>query len=156
MKKIIGYSKSTHKKAERIGDDIVVEGIVVGKFYGGMLFSIRDNYKQLLGSREFPDRYKVHECLTCGQYFLSHVNSGLCSDECRNKRKTNVAGVKRANERHAALASTTCSICGASVNPDRKTRAYCSNACRQKAHRNSIREKLALLDTLLAKQADIK
>ena len=131
------------------GEFLYADETKIGQvFDDGQILTLADGVRQAVKHGEYPARYSAHKCVVCGQYFLGDLNAMLCSKTCKRKRKHKVAGVKRANERHAALASTTCSICGAPVNPDRKTKTYCSSACRQKAHRNLVKEKLALLDTL--------
>jgi hypothetical protein len=70
--------------------------------------------------RKFGPRGQYTKCAGCGDVFES-LGLRLCARCCKSS--------------HAAQAKR-CQECGASLPPDgRKTLKFCSDACRQKAHR---------------------
>jgi len=73
-------------------------------------------------------------CVVCGDGFRGYSNRGkYCSQRCKNDafitwRRNNTAS-KRARAK-------VCTICAAPLTQDSpKIKAYCSNACKQKAYR---------------------
>ena len=77
--------------------------------------------------------YAIYRCRRC-EHWATGSGSVWCSQECR---RLDLA--QSAKERRAAKASeraiATCVVCGASIQASRGTRRYCSDRCRQSAHR---------------------
>ena len=85
-------------------------------------------------------------CPICGNRIPYTVNrtgfSGRrrgCSDECCRKVDYRLRTERR---RLASAKSTTCIECGQEFAPKRADAKYCSNACRQRAHRSRHLKKL--------------
>ena len=75
---------------------------------------------------------RLHRCTRCGEPFLGPGNLRICSDICR---------AKPPQKRPRLLLRTlrSCRQCGGPLTATRSTRTFCSNACRQKAHRRALR-----------------
>ncbi len=61
---------------------------------------------------------------------------------CENTRRAERQRAHRAWCRRRELA-TACAVCGTPIRAERRTRRYCSPACRQRAHRQSRKETAA-------------
>jgi ferredoxin len=99
------------------------------------------------------ERAREYTCVECGSIFLAQqmlVHSWLvCSDACAQRhyktdantryyrRRTQGAlfNVARTQRRALARANRHCEQCNKLMKPERRTKRYCSNACRLAAHR---------------------
>jgi endogenous inhibitor of DNA gyrase (YacG/DUF329 family) len=86
--------------------------------------------------------YAIYRCQRCGRWA---AGSGFlwCSDECRRSDVAQQARDRRAQRATAARPMVNCSTCGAPIEAQRATRKFCSNRCRQAAHRASVSPALA-------------
>lgn len=88
------------------------------------------DWGSLIGDEDAPD-----PCAACGQKVILRTDKRrtvvLCSDTCRARYYAQKTTVERA--------VTECAECGQPAPAGRSDRAYCSNACRQRAYRNRIR-----------------
>jgi site-specific DNA recombinase len=93
---------------------------------------------------------KKRACMTCGAEFTTQRNASFfCSDECRRCLgcdETNLLGgslgyCATCYERHRRwrdrFKQCTCVTCGIEFTTTRTDAKFCSNACRQKAHRRA-------------------
>lgn len=85
------------------------------------------------------------ECSRCGGSFLVRGHGGLycgvsyCSRECQQADRNERRAEKRGQERERQREPVECVRCGKGVPPERSTRRYCSDACRQAAYRERTR-----------------
>src|ERR1700758_2286062 len=87
------------------------------------------------------DHARLIKCRQCGGKFIGHHAARLCSQECIAAAKKLVQ--RKAIEKRSKLRSWVkehgdarrCKICDREMYGTRKTRKYCSNACRQAAYR---------------------
>jgi len=78
--------------------------------------------------------YRDKTCIVCGDSFKSNnYYAKYCSQRCVNDAHIARRRNKVANKRAKAKA---CAVCAAPLTQaDTKIKAYCSNACKQKAYR---------------------
>ena len=78
-------------------------------------------------------------CPICQTWFIGHVRTGFCSDDCRkqHRRQQNTATVRRIRERRRDDRWQNCAQCSAEFTPKRSTARFCSTACRVAAHRKA-------------------
>lgn len=75
-------------------------------------------------------------CKGCGREFYTQIATkkyclySLCGNRGYQKELT--------QRRHEARKDMVCPVCGKTFTPKRSDAKYCSNACRQKAYRNSV------------------
>jgi hypothetical protein len=92
---------------------------------------------------------RLHVCLVCCEPFIAHHATRVCSGACakrsaaawREAHRTPRKASKAA-QRRKALASVRCKVCDVPFRPMRLSARFCSDACRQKAHRG-VRSELA-------------
>jgi hypothetical protein len=88
----------------------------------------------------FDRRYLLESvCEECGRpvvfgLVLPHRRF-FCSRSCANKHYARPHNARRAEQRAAQRANSTCAQCGHAFNPSRSDARYCSPACRQTAYR---------------------
>jgi hypothetical protein len=87
------------------------------------------------------DHARLHRCSGCGSAFIAHHAARLCSAECR-KAALAFSQAKATKKRIELTAWTRahregeCLHCGSGLNGSaRRTRRFCSAACRQAAYR---------------------
>jgi hypothetical protein len=87
-------------------------------------------------------RYRPRKCARCGDSFLVRGHSGFgcyvsyCSHECQQANRNEQRAEQRERERQRRQRKPIkCARCGKRVPPERSTRRYCSDACRQAAYR---------------------
>lgn len=96
----------------------------------------RESNYRILGlnqCRAYFTNHSVKSCYWCGTKFIGGPRSKHCSDRCI--QSASASRIKAA--RKWGLRNRKCEACGVVIDPQRKTRKFCSNACRQKAHRNA-------------------
>ena len=82
--------------------------------------------------------YALYQCATCGRWAVGNGTT-FCSDKCRRTTRARVVRERRkvtTAKRAEVLAGLTCKACGNPLTATRKTRTYCSDRCRQWAHRH--------------------
>jgi hypothetical protein len=72
----------------------------------------------------------LRNCIVCAQRMLcpSACSTAVCSSRCYQRRL---------RARRKSSRKSTCSACGLIFTPKRSDARYCSNACRQRAHRQA-------------------
>jgi hypothetical protein len=84
-------------------------------------------------------RYQSRPCARCGRSFLVRCDGvAYCSRDCQQADRNERRAEKRERERQRhPRKPIKCARagCGQSVPPERSTRRYCSDACRQAAYR---------------------
>jgi len=74
-------------------------------------------------------------CCHCGKKFYARTwAKQYCSDQCQK-----VAAEERHHDRLTSSHKKICQNCGLSFMGTRRDALFCSNACRQKSHRNALR-----------------
>lgn len=95
-------------------------------------------YRAPLGTDDFYEFGHKKQCDDCGRAFMSRGGPWsapyFCSEECQRNSRNLRRNAKR-REGRELREQITCE-CGNSFTPDRSTRRYCSDKCRQKAYRN--------------------
>lgn len=82
----------------------------------------------------------IYQCAHCKRWAIGSTIT-WCSPECRRlgcAQRERERRAKQAAERIEALAALNCTVCGKPLEATRKTRAYCSDRCRQWAHRHPL------------------
>jgi endogenous inhibitor of DNA gyrase (YacG/DUF329 family) len=78
--------------------------------------------------------YHPKQCARCNRPFFAYDAVSYCSRECqqadRNERRR-----EQRHDRKPISKPIKCARCGKRVPPERSTRRYCSDACRQQAYR---------------------
>jgi hypothetical protein len=96
--------------------------------------------RRALAQAHDQNRYQPRQCSRCGRSFLVRGHGELwccvsyCSRECQQADRNE----RRREQRHDCKPISKpikCARCGNSVPPERSTRRYCSDACRQAAYR---------------------
>jgi hypothetical protein len=85
--------------------------------------------------------YELRQCSRCSRSFFTHHSGGVlyCSRECQQADRNERRAERRKRERqHHPRKPIKCAHCGKRVPPERSTRRYCSDACRQAAYRKRI------------------
>jgi endogenous inhibitor of DNA gyrase (YacG/DUF329 family) len=88
-----------------------------------------------------PDHVVARECSRCGRKFFTHQFAGVsyCSDRCAQQERIDRRREQRAHARERARKARKpgkCEACGAKLQDQiRKTKRFCSDACRQWAYR---------------------
>jgi endogenous inhibitor of DNA gyrase (YacG/DUF329 family) len=121
---------------ERPDGDWYVEDVRLWWDNGGLANEVRN----AIGLTAY---HRERRCAACGRRYLGHRSRRYCSDECRKPAK--VAAAKKQTEsrrtgKHEEWVnySFTCETCGKKDTWYRKTRRYCSDACRQMAYRRRV------------------
>ena len=74
----------------------------------------------------------VRRCEVCERWMVSTRRTLYCSERCRKR----AAWKRERQRRHDDRPLVTCEACGEPVpHAERRTRRYCSHACRQRAYR---------------------
>lgn len=83
--------------------------------------------------RAYFIQHSVKSCHVCGIKFIGGPKSEFCSNQCIQSASAD----RIKDRRKRRLRNRKCEECGSTIDPQRKTRKFCSNACRQKSHRNA-------------------
>lgn len=79
------------------------------------------------------DPLSIRKCYQCRSQYVGTSTGRYCGDTCQHE-----AGTERANyRRRKKVTRCTCQTCGKDITGSRNTLKFCSNSCRQKAHRNA-------------------
>jgi hypothetical protein len=90
-------------------------------------------------SARLSDPTRLFRC-NCGTWFVGHCSAKQCF-ACRRKEKNAKFSAERSEKRAEARAARQlihCESCREPMAAKRSTRKYCSDACRQRAHRRSL------------------
>jgi len=79
------------------------------------------------------DTLRLCVCTECKTKYIGTIRGRYCSVECIDKAARRNAKWKRRKKAVPCL----CQSCGAEITGRRITRKFCSDACRQRAHRHS-------------------
>jgi hypothetical protein len=104
-----------------------------------------DEIRRDLAQAHDLHRYHPTPCLRCGGSFLLRgpgYYARYCSRECQQADRNGRRAEQREQERQRRdREPIMCAQCGNPVPPERSTRRYCSDACRQRAYRQRARVK---------------
>lgn len=92
--------------------------------------------QQTNGERSYKfNSIEKRTCPTCNNtfYYPAIWKKTFCSESCQRKH--------RRQELKALIMPKTCPICNTDFRPNRTDQKYCSNACKQKAYRQSVTDK---------------
>jgi len=92
----------------------------------------RTKFQAAIGD-ETAHLYAICQCRHCGSWAIGS-GTNWCSDTCRLAGRADDARKQRAAA-HVPLPPVACVVCGTTIEATRKTRRYCSDRCRQQAHR---------------------
>jgi hypothetical protein len=100
---------------------------------GGMSIPLgheRETFSRLLGSEWHL--LSLYQCANCRRWTVGSTSH--CSPDCEDATKQ-AKRQERVEARASARSGRHCPICNTPLDPQRATRAYCSNRCRQLAYR---------------------
>ena len=99
---------------------------------------LRDSFQYELlngGPENFVSPVRRIICGGCGNIFYTRVPiKKYCNDKCAKRGIWRHKRERRLEKRKDKV----CKTCGCTFTPKRSDAAYCSNACRQKAYRQSV------------------
>ena len=100
---------------------------------------LKERYEEKMsGKRPYHPVRKII-CKGCGREFYTNIETkkyclyGLCGNRGYQKELS--------QKRREARQDRICKVCGKVFTPTRSDGVYCSNACRQKAYRQSVTDK---------------
>ena len=105
---------------------------------------LKNGYERKMAGRPYGKNDPVHKiiCEGCGCVFYTRIWS---KKYCYYKKCGNIGYCKQLKQRRLAEPPRIqiCRGCGKAFSPKRSDALYCSNACRQRAYRQSVTDKLS-------------
>ena len=103
---------------------------------------LKNCYERKMAGKPYGKNDPVHKiiCEGCGCVFYTRIWS---KKYCYYKKCGNIGYRKQLRQRRLAEPPRTqvCKMCGSVFTPKRSDAVYCSNACRQRAYRQSVTDK---------------